>query len=192
MKSVGNSLKTRVLGQISAYKMQFMGTITSYMHESVWRPWAPPKTKFFAWLANQNRVWTADRLAKRGWPNCGLCPFCKQTQESLVHLLVHCRFTRRVWDLIFGWLGLHNINTGDWLLLNFPEWWIRMTNAAPHRKAIASLTLLVTWEVWNERNARVFQNKSVPSLVLLEKVKTEARLWVLAGAKCLDSFIPRE
>ena len=106
----------------SAYKMQFMGTISSSMDKSVWRPWAPPKTKFFAWLANQNRVWTADRLAKRGWPNCGLCPFCKQTTESLVHLMVHCRFTRRIWDLIKGWLGLHNVNTGDWSNLSFNEW----------------------------------------------------------------------
>ena len=67
-----------------------------------------------------------------------------------------------------------------------------MTNAAPHRMGIASLTLLVTWEVWNERNARVFQNKSAPSLVVVDKVKNEARLWVLVGAKCLGNLIPRE
>ena len=67
-----------------------------------------------------------------------------------------------------------------------------MTNVTPHRKAVASLTLLVTWEVWNECNARVFRNKSVPSLVLLDKVKNEARLWVLAGAKCLGNLMSRE
>ena len=67
-----------------------------------------------------------------------------------------------------------------------------MTNITPHRKVVASLTLLVTWEVWNERNARVFNNKSVPSLVLLDKVKNEARLWVLAGAKCLGNLMSRE
>ena len=70
----------------STYKMQFMGTISSSMAKTVWRPWAPPKKKIFAWLANQNRIWTPDRLARRGWLNCELCPFCKQTAESVAHL----------------------------------------------------------------------------------------------------------
>lgn len=60
------------------------------------------------------------------------------------------------------------------------------------RKGIASLTLLTTWEIWNERNARVFRNKHTPPLVLLDKIKTEARLWVLAGAKRLGDLMPRE
>jgi hypothetical protein len=29
----------------------------------------------------------------------------------------------------------------------------------PARKALASLTLLVIWEPWNEHNARVFRHK---------------------------------
>jgi hypothetical protein len=55
----------------SAYNMQFLGMIDSNMHNMVWKAWAPPKSKFFAWEAIQNRIWTADRLQKRGWPNCG-------------------------------------------------------------------------------------------------------------------------
>ena len=56
----------------SAYKAQFFGSYSSDMKTLIWKAWAPPKTKFFAWLALQNRLWTADRLARRGWPNCGL------------------------------------------------------------------------------------------------------------------------
>jgi hypothetical protein len=47
---------------------------------------------------------------------------------------------------------------------------------------VASLTLLVSWEVWNEINARVFRRKHTPSFILLSN-KKEARLWVIAGAK---------
>jgi hypothetical protein len=46
----------------------------------------------------------------------------------------------------------------------------------PHRKALASLTLLTVWEIWNERNARVFRNKQSPSFVILDRIKVEARL----------------
>ena len=50
----------------SAYKAQFFGAISTNMKRMVWRPWAPPKVKFFAWLALQNRVWTADQFEKQG------------------------------------------------------------------------------------------------------------------------------
>ena len=56
-------------------------------------------------------------------------------------------------------------------------------------KAIASITMLVTWTIWKERNARVFNNKSTPPPTLFEAIKGEARLWVTAGAKHLSFVI---
>ncbi|KAF7038964.1 hypothetical protein CFC21_049051 [Triticum aestivum] len=65
-------------------------------------------------------------------------------------------------------------------------------NGTPNRQAKASLTMLVTWTVWNERNARVFKHKSAPPPALLDSINTEAHLWVIAGAKKLGSLILRE
>jgi hypothetical protein len=64
--------------------------------------------------------------------------------------------------------------------------------STPQRKALASLTLLTVWELWTGRNARVFHNKHSPSFVILDKIKKEARLWVLAGAKRLGDLMPGE
>jgi hypothetical protein len=61
----------------SAYKAQIFGAISTNMNTMVWKVWTPPKTKSLAWLALKNRLWTPDRLEKRGWPNFGLCPLCK-------------------------------------------------------------------------------------------------------------------
>ena len=77
----------------SAYIAQFAGLTRSSLHATVWKAWAPPKCKFFAWLVTQNRIWTADRLQQRGWPNCDRCPLCNQVQESAAHLLFKCRFS---------------------------------------------------------------------------------------------------
>jgi hypothetical protein len=63
---------------------------------------------------------------------------------------------------------------------------------ATNRKAMASITLLVMWEIWNERNDRVFHNKSSPLHVMLDRIKREERLWVIAGAKRLGDIMPRE
>ena len=60
---------------------------------------------------------------------------------------------------------------------------------ARRSKAMATLTLLTTWTIWNERNARVFQKKSTPPQIILRNLKEEARLWVLAGAKRLSNLI---
>ena len=177
----------------SAYRAQFLGTIHTDMNRLVWKVWAPPKTKFFAWLALQNRVWTADRLARRGRPNCGLCPLCKRAPETIAHLLVQCRFTARLWGMIKTWLGLHTIDASGWANLSTLEWWRHMTmGGIPQRKAMASLTLLVSWEIWNERNGRVFRNKYVSPPSIYAKIKYEANLWVLAGARHLGVLLPGE
>ena len=71
-------------------KTPTMNSISPLTASMVWKAWAPPKLKFFAWLALQDRIWTADRLEKRGWPNCGPCPLCKREQEMGIHLFVKC------------------------------------------------------------------------------------------------------
>jgi hypothetical protein len=102
----------------SAYKAQFFGATSTNMNRLIWKVWATPKVKFFAWLAIQNRLWTADRLEKRGWPNCGLCPLCKREPETITHLLINCRYTVRLWDSIRAWLDIHGLNTQDWSMLS--------------------------------------------------------------------------
>jgi hypothetical protein len=59
----------------SAYSMQFDGSVESSFPTKIWRVWAPSRCKFFVWLMLQNRIWTADRLLMREWPNQYFCPF---------------------------------------------------------------------------------------------------------------------
>ena len=62
----------------------------------------------------------------------------------------------------------------------------------PNRSALASLTLLVSWTIWNERNARVYRHKSAPPPILLNTILEEAKLWVTAGAKKLGLIVYHE
>jgi hypothetical protein len=57
---------------------------------------------------------------------------------------------------------------------------------------LASLPLLVSWEIWNERSTRVFRNKQVPPLVIIDKIKNKARLWVIAGVNRLGDLLLEE
>lgn len=129
----------------SAYKVQFLGLTWSVLEHAVWKAWAPPKVKFFARLAIQNRIWTADRLAKRGWPNCGLCPLCKRENETVEHLFFKCRFSLRLWGMIKAWLQLHTMDISSWGTIPcIKEWWTGMSEThVPNRKAMTSLTMLL-------------------------------------------------
>jgi hypothetical protein len=178
----------------SAYLMQFRGLIFSRLPALIWRPWAPPKCKSFAWLVFQNRVWTADRLQRRGWPNCGLCKLCNQEQESAAHLLFKCRFTTRVWTSIKHWMGLLAMDINGWHNKeNVKDWWTDgIHKKGSPMKAMASLAMLISWEIWKERNARIFRHHFSTADMVINKIKDEARLWCLAGAKVLCNIMPRE
>jgi hypothetical protein len=82
-------------------------------------------------------------------------------------------------------LGLQKFDTLAWLPYDDIEsWWCSMvlTTVGRH-KGLASLLTLVSWELWNERNAGIFKNKSTMPNIVLKKIKIEARWRVLAGAK---------
>jgi hypothetical protein len=133
------------------------------MDTVVWKAWAPPKVKHHAWIALQNRLWTAHRLQKRGWPNCGHFPLCKQFTETTDHLFVLCRFTIRIWELLKKWPGLQDIHPRQWAGLNIKEWWSSSADGAtPRRKALELLTLLTVCRCgrFGIKKMREFSKKS--------------------------------
>jgi hypothetical protein len=54
------------------------------------------KKKIMLGLPFKTAFGPTDRLQKRGWPNCALCPLCKQTMETSDHLFVHYCFSIRI------------------------------------------------------------------------------------------------
>jgi hypothetical protein len=98
----------------SAYQAQFWGSTCMNFNNIIWRAWAPPKCKFFSWLAVQNRVWAADRLTRRGWPHNPHCVLCASCPESGLHLFAECCFTRHIWDDLSLWAAITKIHHSFW------------------------------------------------------------------------------
>jgi hypothetical protein len=60
------------------------------------------------------------------------------------------------------------------------------------KRVMASLAMLVSWEVWKEINACVFRYNYFTVDMVVSRIKNEIPLWVLARAKTLGNVIPRE
>lgn len=110
-------------------------------------------------------------------------------------------FHRKLSKFIIGYhilvimkLGLDHMDASSWHLEgSLKDWWDKRTSAnMPNRKALASLTMLVTWTIWNERNSRFSRHKSAPPTILLNTILEEAKLWSMVEAKQLGAIIVRE
>ena len=57
------------------------------------------------------------------------------------------------------------------------------------RKGLNCLIILVTWEIWKHRNARVFEGVLPNVKSLLHAVANEGILWYTAGASALKEML---
>jgi hypothetical protein len=89
-----------------AYDRFFLGAVQFEPYKRIWETWAPPRCKFFMWLASLNRCWTADWLARRGLDHPIHCMLCEQEEETIQHILVSCVFSREVWFRVLSLVGL--------------------------------------------------------------------------------------
>jgi hypothetical protein len=174
----------------TCYYALFQGSLVSGSWKLNWRSWAPPRVRFFIWLACQDRCWTGERLARRQLPHRPRCVFCDQSEETMSHILTGCPFSRIIWHEVLSWIRSTAgppVAEGD-----FAEWWTLVVRSNPchMRKGTSSLIMLTAWWVWKHRNAIVFNNE-LPSVVsLVDTIKAEARSWANAGARGLRQLLP--
>lgn len=122
-----------------------------------WDPACLPKAGFFLWIALQHRALTTDRLARFGIMGPNWCVMCKQSNEDADHLFLNCPFAQNCWEWIkfkLKWSTPFQ-NSLKGLLSSWPTHWVcgiysKLWNICPS---------LVVWEIWKERNHRIFKNK---------------------------------
>lgn len=157
----------------SAYSVHFVQSISQPLLSSVWSIKGEGKVRFFLWLLLQNRLWTADRLAARGWPHNALCLLCDQVQEGAAHLMIHCVFAKEVWHASsVKWPRVGAVATAS---PSLRTWWRQIISgpkSASKDKEIA-MAALIAWHLWKERNSRVFQQKEMNAAALYRMIEDE-------------------
>jgi hypothetical protein len=132
------------------------------------------------------RILTADKLLQRGWENDYFYPLCPRNLETASHIFTECPFSLKVWEHMAVALGLDALKPTNWLDkgLSVLEWYRGLVGrqTKSQRKIIFPASNLICWEIWKERNRRIFEKKELPFTGLLVRIKDEADVWRLAGA----------
>lgn len=107
----------------SDYKALLNQSHYSYPWNIVWKTKVSTKVAFFSQLASLGKILTTDNLRKRGISITDWSYLCKQDEESVDHLFLHCKVANSIWfDIlkqIWDFLGNALSCTGPSCLLEF-------------------------------------------------------------------------
>lgn len=167
----------------SAYDVQFKGSYCSFNSQRVWRAHAEPKHKFFTWLLVQEKIWTADRMQQRHWPCDPLCQLCRQHPETATHLCLQCPFAQHVWEHVQAWTSSHVKKPSD--TMSMEEWWTQEVQlpTKEERRTWAAINMYTVWNLWKERNRRIFEGKEADPVTVFQFIREEMGLRAQACGK---------
>jgi hypothetical protein len=153
----------------SAYECQFKGAMASFPTTEIWKAISEPKHKFFAWLIMHDKAPTVDNLLKKKWSCNTTCSLCFCMPETANHLLTQCNFTVALWVSAASAYNLPSYQQMP--MQGGPSQWVRyLLSVGPIKERRKKLGFLFTfwWQIWKERNNRIFENKekSIPQLTV--------------------------
>ncbi|KAL1348080.1 hypothetical protein AAHE18_07G053300 [Arachis hypogaea] len=104
------------------------------------------------------RVNTKDRLSRLGVivPSDNICVLCKKEVESVQHLFLLCE----AWQVWCSWLiSVGQVWETSGTIRELFERWLGIHRRKHERKLWLAGLFAVIWNIWLERNARIFKNE---------------------------------
>jgi hypothetical protein len=165
----------------SAYRVQFEGTYGKLKLMPIWRAAAEPKCRFFAWTLLHKKILTANNLLRRNWSNDPICKLCDTKPETPLHLCKDCQYSKQVWSFLKQWLDLSVIDTVP-VTGSLHGYWRRCRAKVEkeQKKKFDGITIYFWWNIWKERNRRIFQQKSLQPCQVALLCKDDIQQYQLA------------
>jgi hypothetical protein len=87
-----------------------------------------------------------------------LCASGCGSLENSSHLLLHCRFFGSVWNFIYRWIGISMVSP-CYVMDHFQQFIYAGGGAKARQTLMQVLWFATVWEMWKERNNRIFKAK---------------------------------
>uniref|UniRef100_A0A2N9I4S0 Reverse transcriptase zinc-binding domain-containing protein n=1 Tax=Fagus sylvatica TaxID=28930 RepID=A0A2N9I4S0_FAGSY len=122
--------------------------------KGIWNASVPQKIKLFIWKACKNILPTKLNLFRKKACNSMSCDLCDNDLESVMHVLVDCKFAQEVWGLSVlastqKWPHSHNF-------ADFVHHGIQSLTSPD-----IELLFTIAWKLWVARNDRMWDNQFV-------------------------------
>ena len=165
------------------YKGLDVSPTFDFPHRTVWNPIVSPKIGVFAWEAAWGKVLTLDQLKRRGMTFANRCFMCEEEEETIDHLLIHCKFAKMLWDLFLSIVGISWVFPHS--VLHTLLAWQGATVGKKHKQIWLAAPLCLFWNLWRARNRLVFENE-VP---FAQRIKANfvTNLWSWANLYSVDN-----
>lgn len=142
------------------------------MHfDKLWSAKVEPKCHFFMWVWLRGRILTNNNLETRGIPHSELCNLCDQHEETPLHLILNCPYAQSVWFLVADDLGIPMLIPPMQPATSIPLWWNDLASRLGQWAKTAAI--YTAWNIWKERNRRVFEHKALHESAILQLIKQD-------------------
>ncbi|XP_020266944.1 uncharacterized protein LOC109842484 [Asparagus officinalis] len=192
LKQLINSCCVNSKVQISSlYSSLSPDTTCVAWHNTVWENLSIPKHSFTLWLAVNDKLQTQDRLLKHGIIQASVCKLCDGPSESRNHLFFECKLSNYVWNGIMEWLKFKWRSCNWTALLNWYSFRLRGNGIKQKIKRMALAAAV--YNIWKERNNRIFTLKNRSPDVVLRNIKMDILVALLNNSPSdedrLDSLL---
>ena len=132
------------------YKGYDISPAFDFPYRLIWNPVVPPKIGIFTWEAVWGKVLTLDNLKRRGVAFANRCFLCEEDEETIDHLLIHCKSAKMLWNLFLSIVGI------SWV---FPQLvfhtllpWQEVAVGKKRKKMWTATPSCLFWTLWRARN----------------------------------------
>eukprot|EP00253_Pinus_taeda_P020685 PITA_20685 len=125
----------------------------------IWRTKWWPKIKLFAWLVGRKQILTWERIQKRGFSGPARCCLCYSDEEDQEHLLNGCSVAQFQWEKTKNLFSTTERNPHD-IIQTLSDWGEGKFQSKIVRRAWSIIIGFNVWNLWKERNSRIFKGKS--------------------------------
>jgi hypothetical protein len=145
----------------------------------LWHKDVPLKVVLFAWRLFRDRLPTKDNLFRRHVIDFEAqdCVGDYGEMETSSHLLLHCHSFGSVWYFILRWLGIYSVMPFD-VPSHFIQFSFLGGAAKSKRSILQAIWYATVWEIWKERNNRVFNDKKCTIQQVVDKIKSLTFMWL--------------
>ena len=94
--------------------------------------------------------------------------------ETGMHLCLTCPFAQVVWSQVSLWEGLNTFQQALPTSFNsINDWWEAVNKLVPKesRRSFNGMAIYIMWNVWKERNRRIFEQKYLSAQQVASKTK---------------------